>query len=291
MRRNLELLAIRAITLALTLAAAQTSAWAAGQLGTDADSDPLLTFPHEGPVFTDGTPRADHEPMFLTRAQTPGRRATAVRFGWWATDVSGNPLNNGEYQEFGSSAFYDIDRLSSDGQRTIDLSITGVEDESNDVRIYYFGPNLSVDFDYERFPHRLDHNPLDAWLNTPDTAQLVGEDFNVGQEYAIRVNTLDLDFKGHVSENVKWKLGFWGMRKQGQRQATALNHTCTERQCHMVSQSKRIDWLTMQIEPAIEVKCGPVTAEYSRTMRAFTNNDGAVTRSYVGRPVAFVDTA
>jgi len=266
----------------------RTPASNTGAPNTGAPKTPSI-LDRDGPVFTDGTPRGPYEPLFLARGQDASLRATAARFGWWAMNVKGNGTKIGEYQGLESSAFFDLDHLASDGCRTLDFSITGTEGESTSIDLYFFGPRLSADFEYERFLHRLDHQPLDAFLNTPNTPVLAGEDRNLGEDFAIRVNEIDTTFKGRVSENVRWRLNLWAMRKHGERQAIAMNHSTSCRQCHVLSQAKSIDWLTMQIEPVVEARLGPVTAEYSHTVRSFTNNDGVVTRSYDGFPVRFID--
>ena len=35
---------------------------------------------------------------------------------------------------------------------------------------------------------------------------MYGQDLNVGQDYAIRVQELKTDFRGNLSENLKWRL-------------------------------------------------------------------------------------
>ncbi len=287
MRWKEHLLAIAAVVLAPSalpgaVVPGQDAPCQAVKSPTQGGADELLLLDH--------APRADHEPIFLTRGQSPYRPTAAVRFGWWGVETRGNLDRIGEYDGLDpSSPFYDVEFLTSNGDRTAQVIISGTESESTIFDTHFYTPLLTADVDYERFLHRFDHNPLDAWLDTPNTAELAGDDFNIADRYAIRVQKLDARFKGRITENVKWRLNVWGMHKQGSRQATALNHNCTNRQCHMVSQTQRIDWLTMEIEPVIEVKAGPVSAEYSRTMRSFNQSDDLVTRSYTGRPVEFID--
>ncbi|HUT13472.1 MAG TPA: hypothetical protein VMY42_23495 [Thermoguttaceae bacterium] len=253
-----------------------------------ATQPPTQTEDHQS-FFLDDAPRADHEPIFLARGQSGLRSDLALRLGLWGVDTDGNLLKIGEYQGLQSSAFFDVDGLCTDGQRTADLTITGTEDEDTAFHMYWYGSYLTADVDYRRFPHRLDHDPLTAFLDTPDSPQFAGEDLNAGKDYAIRVQEFDSSFKGQVTENIQWRLNVWGMHKKGHRQANALNHNCSGRQCHLLSQAQNIDWMTMEIEPVIEVKYGPVSAEYSRTMRSFEQSDEPVTRSYNGFPVEFID--
>jgi len=220
---------------------------------------------------------------------------SAVRFGWWAVDLQGSPTKVGEYQDLSPSPFWDVDAISSDGVRTWDITLTGLDNESSDARVRYYGPDLSAKVDYERFPHRLDHNPLTGFNLLgpvppgPDD-NVVSEDLNVGEDYAIRVQQLDAKFKGQLTDNLKWRLNLWGQRKFGQRQANAPAH-CFDidpvdppgnqnNTCHILSQGQTIDWLTMEIQPVVEANFENITVEYSRTMRSFGQDDEVVSRQY-----------
>ncbi len=239
----------------------------------------------------------EDSPFSVRGPRTPRSEAVA-RFGWWGVSTDGNLLKVGEYQGLDdNSAFWDLDRLFSDGSKTIDFSLTGTENESTDASFYFFRPGVSAEVDYGRFLHRLDHDPHPNFpypfhtdplpSGTPYVGQLT-DDF-AGEDYAIRVQELDARFKGRLTENIRWRLNVWGMRKHGERQADALLHYCDARQCHLMSQRQRIDWLTMEIEPVIEGNFGPVTVEYSRTMRSFNQNDQLVSRFYAGHPDEFSD--
>lgn len=216
--------------------------------------------------------------------------SSAVRFGWWAVDFEGSPTKVGEYQDLSPSPFWDIDAISSDGVRTWDITLTGLDNESSDARVRYYGPAVSAKFDYERYPHRLDHNPLVGFnllgpIPPGPDDNVVVEDLNVGQDYAIRVQQLNAKFKGHLTDNLKWRLNLWGQRKFGHRQANAAAHCFfvdddAGNTCHVLSQSQTIDWLTMEVQPVVEAELKNITIEYSRTMRSFTQDDAAVTRQY-----------
>ena len=54
---------------------------------------------------------------------------------------------------------------------------------------------------------------------------VVGSDLmNAGDDYAIRVQQFDADVKGNITENLSWRIGFWGMKKEGTRQANTQQH-------------------------------------------------------------------
>jgi hypothetical protein len=128
---------------------------------------------------------------------------------------------------------------------------------------------------------------------------MFAEDVNPGQDYALRVQQLGADFKGNLSSNVRWRLNVWGLQKQGDRQANATQHCLPQHRkppkkrnihggtlpygvntCHVVSKSQNVDWLTMEVEPGIEVQLGAWSIEYSRTMRSFQQDDQLATRDW-----------
>ena len=165
-----------------------------------------------------------------------------------------------------SSPFYDVDGLTSDGTRTANFWISGPESEANMAGLeYYNGPGLSFDMDYRRFLHRLGVKPIGgpvvpggtAPLRTcrrkaastirhgrhsparatsmfgsnypPGNSGVVGSDLvNAGDDYAIRVQQFDAEVKGNINENLSWQIGFWGMKKEGTRQANTQQH-CSQR--------------------------------------------------------------
>lgn len=220
---------------------------------------------------------------------------TAVRFGWWGVGTDGSLNKTGEFQDLRSSPFWDVDSISSDGVRTWDITLSGLDNEANDARVYYFGPSLSARLDFQRYLRRWDHDPLTGYDRDnpvppgPDD-NVVSEDLNVGEDYAIRVQELDTKFQGRLADNLKWRLNVWSMRKFGERQSNATAHCfninapapagANGNVCHVLSQRQTIDWLTVEIEPVIEARFDDITVEYSRTMRGFGQDDGAIDRQY-----------
>ena len=202
----------------------------------------------------------------------------AVRFGWWAVGTDGSQNKTGEFQDLASSPFWDVDFISSDGVRTWNVVMSGLDNEANDVRVQYFGPNSSGKLDFERYIRRLDHDPLNGFdLNGPvppgPNDNVVTRDLNVGQDYAIRVEEIDAKYHGKLMDNVTWRMDVWSQRKFGDRQANATAHCflasagAAGNTCHVLSQSQSIDWTTVEVKPAVEAKFENATVEYSHTMR------------------------
>lgn len=220
---------------------------------------------------------------------------SSVRFGWWSVGTAGSVTRIGEYQDLTSSPFWDVDTLRSDGTHTLDLVMSGLDNEANQARAQYYGPRMSANVFYQRFLRRWDHDPMaspDIGPPVPsqDPNDVISEDLNVGEDYAIRVQQLDARFKGNLTQNIKWKLNVWGMRKFGERQSNAVGHCYninpqlnmagTDNRCHVLSSRQNVDWLTMQLEPIIEARFDRFTVEYSHTVRSFSADDQFLTRQY-----------
>ncbi|MHB8863039.1 MAG: hypothetical protein ACYC6N_11585 [Pirellulaceae bacterium] len=240
----------------------------------------------------------------------PENNWLATRFGWWGVGTSGSKAIVGEWQGLESSSpFYDIDGLTSDGTRSANFWVSGPETEATNVGLeFYNGPGLSFDLDYRRFMHRLGVKPIGGpalpngfppeggFYNPPlpnnvpgfvmygsnfppGNSGVVGADLvNAGDDYAIRVQQFDADVKGNLSENLSWRIGFWGLKKEGTRQVNTQQHCFAApapggRSCHVMTQGQSIDWLTTQIEPGIAWQTDWLSVEYSRTMRSFQQND------------------
>ena len=278
-------------------------------LDLDRDADTLLYRDAPRPTYLvgiDSVPPADDGIKFETPSLLPPpatletteqthlqpvasltRREIGARIGWWGVDSKGDLTKVGEYQGLRPFPFLDLDILTSDGKRTVDMTATGSDKEGAQVDFYYFAPELSVDVDFQRFLHRQDHDPLSNLSTVSSSDEIVGEDLDPGADYAVRIQELEAAVKGKLTEKVKFRVNFRALRKIGHRQARAVGHgygsdgsatPCG--QCHVLSQGQRIDWMTVKVEPVVEVKLGPVVFEYSRPMRSFGHSDQIVTRDY-----------
>ena len=227
---------------------------------------------------------------YLQPATSLTRSGIGARIGWWGVHAEGDLTKVGEYQGLRHSPFLDLDMLTSDRKRTIDMFATGTDNEGAQFDFYYFAPELSADVDFQRYLHRQDHDPLSNLSTVTSSEEIVGEDLDPGRDYAVRVQELEAAVKGKLTEKVKFRVNFRARRKVGHRQARAVGH-CSGfdvdatpagqcGQCHVLSQGQRIDWMTVKVEPVVEAKLGPVVFEYSRPMRSFGHSDQLVTRDY-----------
>jgi hypothetical protein len=217
----------------------------------------------------------------------PWRNEMIVRLGGWFGGYRGSPVKVGEYQGLNSSPFFDVDTIDSNGRQTLDLWVSGLNSEAYDLHSYFYRDGFKAMVDWQFFPHRQLHEPPVG--GTPDSSNpVVSEDLNVGEDYAVRIQQINANFRGPLTENLSWKVNVFVFHKFGERQANAMAHCFNmnlvggpaDNRCHVLSQSQRIDWLTAQVEPGIEAKFDRLTLDYARTIRSFQQQDQLVYRSY-----------
>ncbi len=283
------------VTGALVLALASLSAMARGEA---ADEPQSASQPQEKQVeaaqASSATAPDEGQYRFLNDGGWDDPSQGAVRFGYWGTHTSGSPVKVGEYQDLGASPFYDVDGIRSDGQRTLNYTITGTDAESNAATLNFYRPGIEANVDYLRYPHQLLHENLGEFPNfdTTGSQQFRRQDVNAGDDYAIRVQEVKANFKCKVSDILKVRLDVWGMKKEGEHEARAMQecyaHTngvapegfTGTKNCHVLSQMQHIDWETTEVKPIVELNLGAVVFEYSRPMRLFTQADQNVYRYY-----------
>ena len=87
-----------------------------------------------------------------------------ARAGIWAVQSSGSPTKVGEYQNVTqSSPMFDVEGIWSNGERSIDFSASGSDNDTDIGRLRYYGPGVSADLGYERFDHQLDAHDYAGW--------------------------------------------------------------------------------------------------------------------------------
>lgn len=240
--------------------------------------------------------------------------SSAIRFGWWGIVSQGSQVKTGEYQNLSSSPFWDLDLLRSNGYRTVDLTASGLDNEANQGSLRVYGPLGRISLDFQRWERNLDHYPLanaaDVSIanpqlfitngnmsNRPVTANptpVLFQDVNIGQDYAIRIEELKGEIAGNLTDNVKFRVQAFQLRKFGERQANAMARCYHPpefgtkaplggiRACHVLSQRQAIDWNTTEVTPRLEGRWGPLYMEYAVRIQSFGQNDQIVTREENG---------
>ncbi len=135
------------ICAAMALLLLSTWGWAA-----DAPEPQSGAKPPDGQAFGDIQSRLTGEPVLVT--ETERCSDWDVRFGWWGMSHTGSAAKVGEYQDLSSSPFFDVDGFSSNGTRTLAVTATGSDQDTDSGKLYYYQPGVTAKVDYERFLHR-----------------------------------------------------------------------------------------------------------------------------------------
>ena len=173
------------------------------------------------------------------------------------------------------------------------------EDEKDWEANLDFGRVFRVDYSYDSFLHRLQHDYLykdeprfpkaipgngvedlvafnPFWRTDPSLrlggAQMAtADDMDVGRDYQI--------FRSHQQAHVKMQMPFFPYivpefkfseeNKRGWRQATFMSGKCTP--CHIIGIGRRVNEHTRDVMAGFTAKYGMVTASYFHTWRHFDN--------------------
>jgi hypothetical protein len=252
-----------------------------------------------------------------------------ARAGAWGVHSTGSQTQTGKYQNLDSSPESDFSGIWSNGERTLDFELQTNDNETQNGRVHYYGPHVEADLNFEQFQNQLsEHNfagfNFNGQNNTPGPSYAVGagnpqtpkntviftdNNLSPGLDSAITIQEFKANFKGNITENLKWRLNVFGIDKEGVRQVSEFQHcsaaagngsgpnlptplpvggtpvptndTNLTSQCHVTTQAQHIDWQTTEITPTLELRLDCNTfLEYSHMIRTFTANDQNVTFNY-----------
>ena len=210
----------------------------------------------------------------------------------------------GEYESLSSGAQGEVNVKADIGLFNADVHAFYYDEDEKEWSAYMdMGRVLRVDYSYDSFLHRLQHDYLykdeprfpknippngvnnglvafnPFWVYDPGTnsvslegAQMVAaDDMDVGRDYQI--------FRSHQQAHVKMQLPFFPYivpevkvseeNKRGWRQATFMSGKCTP--CHIVGVGRRVNEHTGDVTAGFTAKYGIVTASYFHTWRHFDN--------------------
>ncbi len=207
----------------------------------------------------------------------------------------------GEYESLSSGAQGEVNVKADIGLFNADVhAFYYDEDEKEWSAFLDFGRVFRVDYSYDSFLHRLQHDYLykdeprfpknipgngvnngmvafNPFWRTDPTLRLGGaqmataDDMDVGRDYQI--------FRSHQEAHVKLQMPFFPYivpefrvseeNKRGWRQATFMSGKCTP--CHIIGIGRRVNEHTRDITAGFTAKYGIVTASYFHTWRHFDN--------------------
>ena len=210
----------------------------------------------------------------------------------------------GEYESLSSGAHANIDVDAVVGEFAFGGHGYYYDEDEKEWSAYFdMGRVIRMDYAYDSFLHRLQHDNLykdeptfpknipgngvnngviafnPFWRTDPELrlggAQMVAaNDMDTGKDYQIMRSTqkatfkMQLPFFPYITPEVRVK----EENKRGWRQATFMSGKCTP--CHIVGNGRRVNEHTRDITAGLTAKYGVVTASYFHTWRHFDNQAG-----------------
>lgn len=133
---------------------------------------------------------------------------------------------------------------------------------------------------YQRFPHRLEHDPLaylDSASNINGTFVVTHEDTDPGARYQVDHGELDARVSIALPAGVSFFVAHRQQMRDGARQATTVNHCAT---CHIRGYTRSIDETTRDLSAGAKLALGALSVDYTYTNRLFTSDAPAILTQY-----------
>ena len=211
----------------------------------------------------------------------------------------------GEYESLSSGAQGEVNAHADIGLFNADAHAFYYDKDEKEWSAFLdFGRVFQLDYSYDSFLHRLQHDylykdeprfpknipgngvnngllALNAfWRTDPDGLHLGGaqmmtaDDLDVGRDYQIMRSHQWADFKMRLPffPYITPEVRLSEVNKRGWRQATFMSGKCTP--CHVIGVGRRVNEHTKDVEAGFTAKYGIVTASYFHTWRHFDNEAG-----------------
>jgi len=151
-----------------------------------------------------------------------------------------------------------------------------------------FGGRLKASVAFDRFLHRLDHDPLDYMGAGIGNFVVRSTDHDPGTEYSTTNGLLNTDISFAVNKNVEFFVGHKMVMRDGVHQGMTMSH-CSN--CHVESYGRKLDQTTNTLAAGARVNAGRFTMDYTFENRSFEENAPTPTNTYDNavHPVSLLD--
>jgi len=222
-----------------------------------------------------------------------------IGVGYHVTDHNNYPGKIGEYEVLDHDSTGPDFHFSGTAQnKDLHLDFDGRYHENNDHEYRFNGDYRRVliqDFDYQRFEHWLDHDPLEnlsarfgdkpaggGALEYPQDRggpKVSHEDFDASKDYIIKYSeeksntVINLPFSEGVQLNVNYRRQI----REGHRQSLAISHCGS---CHVTSRGREVDEETEDFKVGVTKKHDWLTVSYNYFHREFDERGEAPENAY-----------
>ena len=141
---------------------------------------------------------------------------------------------------------------------------------------------------FDRFLHRLDHDPLDYMGAGIGNFVVRSTDHDPGTEYSTTNGLLNTDVSFAVNKNVEFFVGHKMVMRDGIHQGLTMSHCAN---CHVESYGRKLDQTTNTLAAGARVNAGRFTADYTYENRTFEENAATPTKVFDNavHPVTLAD--
>ncbi len=208
-----------------------------------------------------------------------------------SNDGTQNRLNEYEVAKDGTLPAFGAQFWGNNGTLKYDL----VASHGGDSRDQQYGAYLSAgggrvkaSVTFDRFLHRLDHDPLDYVGAGIGNFVVRATDHDPGAEYSSTNGILNTDVTVAATKNVQLFASHKMIMRDGVHQGLTMSHCAN---CHIESVGRVMDQTTNTLAAGARVSAGRFTMDYTFENRTFEENGATPTNTYDNavHPVTLLD--
>ena len=196
-----------------------------------------------------------------------------------ANDLTGEITRVGEYEAFPKAgATLNAQLWGQNGTLAYDLFANyggDARDQQYGARLV--GPRIKANFSFDRFLHRLDHDPLSYVGASIATFVVRADDWDPTAKYATTNGIWKADVDIAATKNIHFFASHRVQMQDGAHQVMATSHCAN---CHINAFTRKIDQTTQELAAGARVNAGRFTADYTFEHRTFQENAPGLTYTY-----------
>lgn len=214
-------------------------------------------------------------------AQTPPAKPEGVvSVGGTFNDLSGALERVGEYEVFKKDLSPQVGAQvwGKTGTYLYDL----FADFSGDARDQKYsarlvGPRVKASFSFDRFLHRLDHDPLTYIGSAISTFVVRSTDTDPGAKYASTNGIWNADVEVAATDHLRLFASHHVQMRDGTRQVMAMSHCAN---CHVKSYSRELDETMQEVKAGARFTKGRFSVDYTLATRTLEEKAPDITNVY-----------
>ena len=208
-----------------------------------------------------------------------------------SNDGSQNRLNEYEVAKDGTLPQFGAKVWGNKGTFTFDLLASHGGDNRDQKYGAYLsgaGGRFKASVTFDRFLHRLDHDPLDYMEAGIGNFVVRATDHDPGSDYSRAVGMLNTNVSVAATKNVEFFVSHKMTLRDGVHQGLTMSHCAN---CHVESFARKMDETTNTLAAGARVNAGRFTMDYTFENRTLEENGATPTNTYDNavHPVSLLD--